>query len=87
MLGPTGVGSLERDFLAFFRRHGLQPSLPADLPALAAHSGHDAGYLRRGNRTLRYVGSGGAANHLESCLVYILAQSLWHIHSMPRLGT
>jgi hypothetical protein len=85
VLGPARLSGLCSHFPPFFRGHGHHSSLPADPTAFAAHCGHDAGYLRRGNRTLWHVGSGGAPDHLESCLVYVPAQSLWHIHSMPRL--
>jgi hypothetical protein len=87
VFGPTGLRSLSRYFPPFFRGHGHQSPFPADLPALAAHSRHDTGYFRRGNRALWGVGSGGAAYHLESCLVYVPAHSLWHRDSMPRPGT
>jgi len=88
VLGPTGLGGLNRDFPACPRGHGLQSPLPADLTAFAAHSGHDAGYLGRGHlggTRLWRVRGGRPPDHLESRLAYVPAQSLWHGYSMPRL--
>lgn len=42
---PSRRSGLDRDFSALFRCHGNHPALAANPAALAAHSGHDAGYV------------------------------------------
>ena len=74
VLGPTGFRGLSSHFPTLCCGHADQASLPADPPAFAAHSGHDAGYLRRGNLggiRLWRVRAGRPPNHLESRLVYV----------------
>jgi hypothetical protein len=48
MLGPTGFRGLGSYFRSFRLGHGLEPTLPADLPTFTAYGGRVRGKVRGG---------------------------------------
>ena len=69
---PPRLSGFGCHLAALLWRHGDHAALPADLAALAPHSGHDAGYIGCG-----YLGlvlcARRSADHLKCGLVHVPA--------------